>query len=777
MKKNLLPFIILHSAIVLLLAGCTTQKNDEAISLNKGWKFKQGDDLAWVNPALADSAWDTISVARIWEESSYDPYDGYAWYRLHFRLPSSLKEHASLKDSLLLFLGKINNWDQTFLNGEIIGINNVNVPAGTTPDTAFLNAPVGYWDLERRYTLATDDHRILWDKENVLAVRVFDQGGQGGLWTGDQLARMTALTDYLKIDANREPFQFIQGLLSKKIYLKNNSSDYPIKGALSITATNKLTGERIKKEEKKIDLNPLDSVFFPISIPQLDQSVLFAYRFENDRGDHMEVVEESPYLCTPPPPAEPRINGASVVGCRPGHPFIYAVAATGNRPMHFAATGLPPRFILDENKGIITSGQADKRTSGQADKRTVEEGDYEVEIVVSNQLGSDTALLHIIIGDQIALTPPMGWNSWNCWGLSVTQEKVLASAKAFCEKGLRDHGWSYVNIDDGWEIPAAEEPKRAKDGTILCNEKFPDMKSLGDSLHAMGLKLGIYSSPGPLTCGGYTASYQHEWQDAQTFAGWGIDYLKYDWCSYGNIARDTSLEERQKPYFVMQDALRQVDRDIVYSLCQYGMSQVWRWGEEVGGNLWRTTGDITDTWESLKEIGFSQVENAPFAGPGHWNDPDMLIVGWVGWGPSLHPTRLTPDEQYTHITLWCLLSAPLLIGCDLERLDPFTLNLLTNDEVLAIDQDPLGKQATPVITGGETQVWVKELADGANAIGIFNLGESPVSYTLELQALGLTGDVAIRDLWRQKDLGLFTTLFKTKVPAHGVILLKCNTRN
>jgi len=293
----------------------------------------------------------------------------------------------------------------------------------------------------------------------------------------------------------------------------------------------------------------------------------------------------------------------------------------------------------------------------------------------------------------------------------------------------------------------------------------------------MGLKLGIYSSPGPLTCGGYTASYQHEWQDAQTFAGWGIDYLKYDWCSYGNIARDTSLEERQKPYFVMQDALRQVDRDIVYSLCQYGMSQVWRWGEEVGGNLWRTTGDITDTWESLKEIGFSQVENAPFAGPGHWNDPDMLIVGWVGWGPSLHPTRLTPDEQYTHITLWCLLSAPLLIGCDLERLDPFTLNLLTNDEVLAIDQDPLGKQATPVITGGETQVWVKELADGANAIGIFNLGESPVSYTLELQALGLTGDVAIRDLWRQKDLGLCTTLFKTKVPAHGVILLKCNTRN
>ncbi|TSA25503.1 MAG: alpha-galactosidase, partial [Bacteroidetes bacterium] len=484
--------------------------------------------------------------------------------------------------------------------------------------------------------------------------------------------------------------------------------------------------------------------------------------------------EESPYLCTPAPPASPRINGASIFGCRPGKPFLFAVATTGERPLTFTATGLPEGLTVDENTGII-SGQADERTSGQADKRTSDSGGggvYDVQIIVTNAHGSDTGMLRIVIGDQISLTPPMGWNSWNCWGLAVDQEKVLATANTFRNKGLIDHGWTFVNIDDSWEIPKDREPKRDRKGTILTNEKFPDMKALGDSIHAMGLKLGIYSSPGPLTCGGYTASYGHELQDALTFAGWGVDYLKYDWCSYGNIATDTTRAERKKPYFVMRDALRETDRDIVYSLCQYGMNKVWEWGEEVGGNLWRTTGDITDTWESLKEIGFNQLENARYAGPGHWNDPDMLIVGWVGWGPNLHPTRLTPDEQYTHISLWCLLSAPLLIGCDLERLDPFTLNLLTNNEVLALDQDPLGKQASPVLKEGNIQVWVKELADGNKAIGIFNLGEETTSYTLNLVTLGYEKTVSLRDLWRQHDLGAFTGRFVTRVPSHGVVLVK-----
>ena len=371
----------------------------------------------------------------------------------------------------------------------------------------------------------------------------------------------------------------------------------------------------------------------------------------------------------------------------------------------------------------------------------------------------------------------MGWNSWNCWGLSVTQNKVLSSAREFVNKKLSQHGWTYINIDDGWEIVGNSTfPKRDADGNILVNDKFQSMKALGDSIHALGLKFGIYSSPGPLTCGGYTASYQHELQDAKSYASWGIDYLKYDWCSYDKIAKNHSIPELKKPYLVMRDALNKVDRDIVYSLCQYGMGDVWEWGAEVGGNLWRTTGDITDNWQSLNEIGFNQVEDAKYAGPGHWNDPDMLIVGWVGWGPSLHPTGLTPDEQYTHISLWSLLSAPMLLGCDLEKLDDFTLNLLTNDEVIALDQDPLGKQAVPVIKKDSIQVWEKHLSDGNIALGIFNLDSKSKKFDLNLNELGIKNGVLIRDLWKQKDIGKYRSNFSTNVASHGVVLLKAFTK-
>ena len=268
------------------------------------------------------------------------------------------------------------------------------------------------------------------------------------------------------------------------------------------------------------------------------------------------------------------------------------------------------------------------------------------------------------------------------------------------------------------------------------------MKRLGDAIHAMGLKLGIYSSPGPLTCGGYTASWQHEREDAQLVRRLGHRLPQVRLVLVREDRQGHSrAEELMKPYRVMRGCSDEVDRDIVYSLCQYGMGDVWEWGAEVGGNLWRTTGDITDTWKSMSEIGFAQVKNAPYAGPGHWNDPDMLVVGWVGWGPSLHPTQLTPDEQYTHITPVGLLSAPLLIGCDLERLDDFTLNLLTNDEVLAIDQDRLGRQATPVWRRADHQVWVKELADGGRAIGVFNLGDATRTVDVPLQRDGPQGRV------------------------------------
>lgn len=755
MKKHRL----LRFSVFLLLLPALLSAQDR-ISLNVPWKFIKGDNPAFALPGFDDSGWATIAVDKIWESQGYDPYDGYAWFRVRVVIPSSLKEKAHLKDSLRIYLGKINNFDHAFLNGKMFGINGSNALPEMASDTDFIHAPISYWDKKRPYTLAANDPWILWDQENVIAVRVFDQGGQGGLYTGDQYIEMTRLTDYLAIDNNISPFLFSGSSIDKTIVIRNFSTAYRLTGKFSMVARNKLSGKETFRKEEKLSLSPGERKEYILNLAREDQSQLVTYRFELAESPGVaQLSDETPYITTPPVSPSPRINSPSITSARPGKPFLFTIPASGNRPMTFEAVNLPPGLSLDPQTGIIT---------GKVDQP----GNYSVTIKAKNSKGHTSAQLNISIGDRICLTPPMGWNSWNCWGLAVDEQKVLGSARTYRDKGLINHGWAYVNIDDGWEIPRDREPKRDPAGNILTNEKFPDMKRLGDSIHRLGLKFGIYSSPGPLTCGGYTASYQHELRDARSYASWGIDYLKYDWCSYDGIAKDTSLPERKKPYFVMRDALVSVDRDIVYSLCQYGMSKVWEWGDEVGGNLWRTTGDITDTWESLREIGFSQVENAKYAKPGNWNDPDMLIVGWVGWGPNLHPTRLTPDEQYTHISLWCLLSAPLLIGCDLERLDDFTLNLLTNDEVIAIDQDPLGKQATPVIKEGDVQVWVKELADGTKAVGIFNLGTQTASYSLSMEKAGLQTGLPVRDLWRQKSLGKSGKEMECKIPSHGVLLLR-----
>ncbi|RYZ93881.1 MAG: glycoside hydrolase family 27 protein, partial [Sphingobacteriaceae bacterium] len=339
---------------------------------------------------------------------------------------------------------------------------------------------------------------------------------------------------------------------------------------------------------------------------------------------------------------------------------------------------------------------------------------------------------------------------------------------ALISKGLLDHGWAYVNIDDAWQ-----SPERAADGTIVPNEKFPDMKGLGDWLHDNGLKFGIYSSPGRVTCGIYTGSLDHEAQDAATYNSWGVDYLKYDWCSYSEVAADTLLETFQKPYKVMQKALLSQPRDIYYSLCQYGMKDVWKWGPVVSGNSWRTYNDITDSWGSLSEIIEKQVNLYPYAGPGHWNDPDMLIVGKLGWSGTLRDSKLTSDEQYLHISMWCLLSSPLLIGCDISKLDDFTLNLLTNDEVLAVNQDVLGKQAKRVINDNGTQIWVKELADGSKAIGVFNMAETYKTISVKWSDLHLSPGKKVRDMWRQKELGTVNnSSFTRKIAPHGFVFIK-----
>jgi alpha-galactosidase len=315
------------------------------------------------------------------------------------------------------------------------------------------------------------------------------------------------------------------------------------------------------------------------------------------------------------------------------------------------------------------------------------------------------------------------------------------------------------------------------------------MKGLAEYVHGLGLKIGLYSSPGEWTCGGCTGSFGHEQQDAATYAQWGFDYLKYDWCSYGDVASgkvkasgyplwDGSAQNPAGaiyPYKIMGKYLREQNRDIVFSLCQYGMADVWQWGGSVRGNSWRTTGDITDTWRSMSGIGFHQDQCAPYARPGNWNDPDMLVVGEVGWG-HLHPTRLSPNEQYTHISLWCLLSAPLLIGCDMTKFDDFTLSLLENDEVLAIDQDALGKEATCVLSDGDLRVYEKELADGNRALGFFNLGVEPLQLDFnQFARIGIFGRQTVRDLWRQKNVATLETKtgsLPLTIPGHGVMLYK-----
>jgi alpha-galactosidase len=302
------------------------------------------------------------------------------------------------------------------------------------------------------------------------------------------------------------------------------------------------------------------------------------------------------------------------------------------------------------------------------------------------------------------------------------------------------------------------------------------MKAVTDYVHSFGLKVGIYSSPGPTTCGGYEGSYQHEIQDANSYAKWGFDYLKYDWCSYGEIEKNTDLKALQLPYTKIKDALNASGRDIVLSLCQYGMGDVHKWGRSVGGNLWRTTGDITDSWGSMSNIGFGHSSKSQNVVPGGWNDPDMLVVGWVGWGPKIRPTNLSKHEQVTHITLWSMLAAPLLLGCDLNRIDTFTKNLICNHDVLEVDQDALGKAATRTWQQGKIEAWQRPLEGGDYAVALFNRGSQPKEVEMGWKEFGIPARFSmsgrqVRDLWQRKDLGSLKRI-KVTVPGHGALMYR-----
>ena len=365
--------------------------------------------------------------------------------------------------------------------------------------------------------------------------------------------------------------------------------------------------------------------------------------------------------------------------------------------------------------------------------------------------GNGTLTAQSASGRSLAPTPPMGWNSWNKFACNVSEELIHETADSMVSSGMRAAGYQYVNIDDCWQV------SRDAQGTIVADPtRFPSgIKALADYVHGKGLKLGVYTDAGTLTCQKRPGSLGHELQDAKTYAAWGVDYVKVDWCHAEGL-------DPEVQYAKFRDALVQAGRPIVFSICNWGVKAPWTWGP-VTGNLWRTTDDISDTWESMSLIGFSQNGLQKFAGPGHWNDPDMLEVGNGG---------MKPDEYRVHMGLWALLAAPLLAGNDLRSMSPETREMLTNGEIIAVDQDVKGIQGHRLWDEGPLEIWAKSLADGSNAVGLFNRGGSDLKITLDFKMLNISGPAKLRDLWQHKDLGVAQDSYSATVPKHGVLMLK-----
>ena len=726
--------------LFLAIAACMTiASSAQDVSIKKAL-FHKGDDMSWAKPETKDADWKTIDMTMNWDDQGYAINNAYAWYRIHLTIPSSMLKGAEQQKFVIFDLPKADDTDECYLNGKLIGKT-----GGMPGDQGGYKSA---WSTVRSYPVEVKTGGIRWDEDNVIAIRVYNGGEPGGLFERPLSVRIPSLLDGLSMhftDVNN-------GNAHCDLELRNA---YPQaqNGKLDVTVTDRESGAQLSKLSKKMSVKQNKPVALTIPYDKTKTCLLTAVYTDAKSGKKITQRLPLKYILTPPAPASPRFNGVPLFGVRPGSPVIYRFPVSGERPMKFTCANLPKGLKLSEADGVL---------SGKIEKA----GDLTFTVVAENAKGKASQDFTLKVGDRmIALTPPMGWNSCNCWALSVSQEKVMSSAQALIDKGLADYGYCYMNVDDGWEAP-----KRNADGTIAVNEKFPSMKALGDWLHERGLKFGIYSSPGDYTCGGYLGSIDHELQDAESYNSWGVDYLKYDWCGYGRAhakERDKGVASYVRPYLLMQKFLREQPRDIFYSLCQYGMADVWEWGRFVDANSWRTTGDITDTWRSMYDIGFrKQAGLAPYAAPGHWNDPDMLIVGKVGWSSNLRDSRLTPDEQYTHITLWTLLASNMLIGCDIAQMDDFTIGLLCNHEVNLVNQDILGKQADRISKEGDIEVWGRPLSDGSMAIGFFNVGSEDLQ--IDIKKFVPTGTV--RDLWRQKDLT--ADEFKCTIPTHGCKYIK-----
>jgi alpha-galactosidase len=454
----------------------------------------------------------------------------------------------------------------------------------------------------------------------------------------------------------------------------------------------------------------------------------------------------------------PAIHGPRITGATPGHPFLFLIPATGAGPLNYSAKDLPAGLTLDPQTGIISGALK-------------EDGRWVAQLEVSGTKGVARRKLVIVGGKhKLALTPPMGWNSWYVWGGDrVTEQRIREAADWMVKQGLAARGYQYVNIDEGW---ASLPGQREKDGHIRVGELFQlktSMKALGDYIHAKGLKYGIYSSPGPTDCGNYEGSYRHELQDAKTWAEWGVDFFKSDLCGYLSVDGGSTVEARKKAVTIFREALDQCGRDMVYTFGGWG--DTWEWGREAGLNCWRIAGDSDPKWTDIRRIALCQRGAEQQAGPGHWNDPDFLQVG-PSWFSQDMPTFLTGNEQLFHMTHWCMSAAPLILSCNLAKLEPFTLALVSNNEVIDVDQDPLGIQGRPVCLMGDLEVMARPLFDGTKAVALFNWGEKPAKIEVRWEDLRLAGPREVRDLWLRKDLGVFDGSFRATVGRHGAVMLK-----
>ena len=483
-------------------------------------------------------------------------------------------------------------------------------------------------------------------------------------------------------------------------------------------------------------------------------------------------------IALPPMPGKPEITGARRVGTLPGRPFLYRIPASGKAPLTFSAENLPPGLFLDAKSGLITGVVAAA-------------GTYPISLRATNAVGTAARALTLICGpQQIGLTPPMGWSAWNLYGDSVDAAKIKMQADWMVKSGLAAHGYSYILLDDSWQ-----GRRDLTTGEMTANARLGSIKALGDYLHARGLKLGIYSAPNAETSGGYAGSEGHETQDAQTFAAWGVDYLKYDWADNAKGRNNVSSETVTAAFAKMRDALDATNRAIFYALTPYdfGGRQAWA-NPPVRANSWWKNVQVLESWEFISRnvTNLSSRYIQP-ASVGHWNDPGWLLIGKIGSASrNPHFTKLTPDEQKTQMSAWCLAAAPLILSCDLTQLDPnrafpISAALLTNDEVLSVDQDALGLPADRIVSArsgsrrgdGRSEIWARPLADGTIVVGLFNKSDAPQIISVSFDDLpktatgaSLTGSQPVRDLWLRKEMGNVAGMYETMVPRHGAALIK-----